>query len=54
MVYTQVLYAIVGALALEQGALVANRVARERILQQIALESSLSGGRKQQSNQLDA
>lgn len=43
MVYAQALYAIVGALALEQGALVANRVARERILQPMALLSKGMG-----------
>jgi len=41
MVYAQALYAIVGALALEQGGRVANRVARERILQPIGLKSGL-------------
>jgi len=49
MVYAQALYAIVGALALEQGGQVANRVARERILQPIGLRSaSLEGGPAQQ------
>jgi len=32
MVYAQAVFAIVGALALEQGGAVANRVAKERIL----------------------
>ena len=32
MVLTQAIFAIVGALAMEQGGTVANRVARERIL----------------------
>lgn len=41
MVYAQAVYAIVGALALEQGGQVANRVARERILQPIGLKSGL-------------
>ena len=35
--YVQALYAIIGALSLEQGALVANRVARERILSAVRL-----------------
>lgn len=41
MVYAQALYAIVGALALEQGGQVANRIARERILQPVGLSSRL-------------
>lgn len=41
MVYTQALFAIVGALSLEQGGMVANRVVRERILQVIGLKSGL-------------
>lgn len=41
MVYSQALYAIIGALSLEQGGMVANRVVRERILQVIGLKSGL-------------
>lgn len=43
MVYTQALFAIIGALSLEQGGMVANRVVRERILQVIGLKSGLAG-----------
>ena len=39
MVYAQALYAIVGALALEQGGQVANKIARERILQPVGLRT---------------
>lgn len=44
MVYTQALFAIIGALSLEQGGMVANRVVRERILQVIGLKSGLASG----------
>lgn len=47
MVYAQALFAIIGALALEQGGLVANRVARERILQPIGLSAGLLEGSQQ-------
>jgi len=44
MVYAQALYAIIGALALEQGGQVANRIARERILQPVGLRSGALEG----------
>lgn len=40
MVYAQAVYAIIGALSVEQGALVAGRVARERVLQAVGLNVS--------------
>ncbi|KAK5088265.1 hypothetical protein LTR05_002482 [Lithohypha guttulata] len=43
MVYTQALFAIIGALSLEQGNQVANRIVRERILQPIGLRSDMVG-----------
>ncbi|KAK5937211.1 hypothetical protein PMZ80_010511 [Knufia obscura] len=50
MVYAQALYAIVGALALEQGGQVANKIARERILQPVGLRTgSLEGSPAEQA-----
>ena len=40
MVYTQAVFAIVGALALEKGGAVANKVAKERILDPLGLKST--------------
>ena len=37
MVYAQALLAIIGALALEQGSAVANRIAKERVLVPLGL-----------------
>lgn len=54
MVYAQALYAIVGALALEQGGQVANRIARERILQPIGLRSGLLEDNPAQREQISS
>lgn len=40
MVYAQALFAIIGALSLEQGNLLTNRIVRERILERIGLGSN--------------
>lgn len=37
MVYAQAVFAIIGGLALEQGGAVANRVVKERLLQQLGV-----------------
>ena len=39
MVYTQAVFAIIGALALEQGGAVANKIAKERILEPLGLKT---------------
>lgn len=52
MVYTQALFAIIGALSLEQGGSVANRVTRERILQVIGLNSGFIDGGVEAEQQL--
>jgi large subunit ribosomal protein L15 len=38
MVYTQAVFAIIGALALEKGGAVANQVAKERILEPLGMK----------------
>ena len=37
MVYAQAIYAIIGAIALERGGAVANRIARDRVLQPLGI-----------------
>lgn len=55
MVLTQALYAIVGALALEQGGAVANRVARERVLLPAGLKTqSIAGSTDAEREQVSA
>lgn len=44
MVYAQAMLAIVGALALEQGLAVANKVAKERILRPLGLYKAAQDG----------
>lgn len=39
IVYAQTLFAIIGALALEKGGEIANRITRERILKPLGLDS---------------
>lgn len=41
LVYSQALMAVIGALALEQGSAVANRIARERVLLPLGLKSGM-------------
>ena len=41
LVYAQALYAVVGAVALERGTATANALAREKILQPLAVEFSV-------------
>lgn len=41
MVYAQSLFAIIGALALEQGGAIANQVVNERILQSVGLKAGM-------------
>ena len=40
MVYAQAVFAVIGALALEQGGAVANRIAKEKILEPLGLKST--------------
>lgn len=47
MVLAQAMYAIVGAVALEQGGAVANRITRERILAHIGLKPQVAGSPEQ-------
>jgi large subunit ribosomal protein L15 len=47
MVLAQAMYAIVGALSLEQGAAVANRITKERILANIGLRQHVAGSTEQ-------
>ena len=49
MVYAQALMAIVGALMLEQGSEVANRVTRERIISQMSASERSSAAIEEQS-----
>jgi large subunit ribosomal protein L15 len=42
LVYSQALLAVIGALALEQGSAVANRMARERILLPLGLKEGIN------------
>ena len=46
MVYTQAIFAIVGALALEKGGAVANKVAKERILEPLGMKRTETGGKR--------
>ncbi len=49
MVYAQAMFAIVGALALEKGAAVANEVARERLLEPLGISTYGDGQRSKQT-----
>lgn len=42
LVYSQALMAVIGALALEQGSAVANRIAREKVLFPLGLKGATS------------
>ena len=54
MVYAQALFAIIGALALEQGGAIANQVVRERILQPAGLKSGLLEAPQAEQEQISA
>jgi large subunit ribosomal protein L15 len=47
MVLAQAMYAIVGALSLEQGAAVANKITKDRILANIGLRPQVAGSPEQ-------
>ena len=49
MVYAQAMFAVVGALALEKGAAIANEVARERLLEPLGMSTYGDSQRSKQT-----
>lgn len=43
MVYAQTVYAIIGALAMEQGGAVANRITREKVIESLGIQKGFTG-----------
>lgn len=42
MVYAQAVFAIIGALAMEQGGAVANQIAREKVIQPLGVQRGIA------------